>query len=183
MDSNSSYGAVPAAYPYERDRSFSDRDRLYVPYHPDSPHLLNRRPTHFLSDNTHAKPQQRIRTHRQTGAKAGPHVWCWWSGSLSLAPHLHHAHPRPQLTVVPLTPLPSFSSVSSTLTHASHPPLPTQMSKTPIRTTLTASFKIPTTLCLPVLLSRTTTQNYIGSRSVSTHTFFSPAFFHRISGW
>lgn len=79
----------------------------------------------------------------------------------------HPSHPRHQSTAVPLTRLPSSSSASSTTTHASRPPRQIQTPKTPIPTMHTASSRTPTISCLLVSLNRTTTLNYIGSRSVS----------------
>ena len=45
MDANSNYGAVPTAYPYERDHSFNERDRLYVSSRlfPASPRIQRKR--------------------------------------------------------------------------------------------------------------------------------------------
>lgn len=50
MDVNSNYGPVPTAYPYERDRSLYERDRLYVPmssHLPTGPNAMG--PTHLFS--------------------------------------------------------------------------------------------------------------------------------------
>ena len=138
-----------------------------------STYLITLPPALLLLSYTHVESLQRIRPHRQTGTKAGPHVWCrWYALSCSTRPS---AYPRRQLTVAPLTLHPLSSCVSSTHTLASPPLLPTQTPKTQIQTMRIASSKTPTISCLPVLPNRTTTPNCIGSRSVLHISL--PAFF------